>query len=250
MLLKLEGVVLRQTKYSDSDKILTIFTKEYGKIQAIAKGSRRQKSKLFASSQILTLSNFVVYKGKKMHNINQGDICKSFYPIKENLDKLSYAMYLVELINASILENEQNEKVYYLLIKTLEVLSIATKDYKKIILAFELKYMSFIGYKPSLKVCAECRENYLENAVFSCKCGGVLCSKCRNIHVYDFQLNNTLLKNLQLLLYSKLDELDNIEIEDKQLEFLEKIMKKYISYYIDKKEFNALKFMQYINPHY
>ncbi|WDV44517.1 DNA repair protein RecO [Clostridiaceae bacterium M8S5] len=247
MLLKLEGVVLKETKYSESDKILTIFTKENGKIQGIAKGARKQKNKLFSSTQLLTVSNFVVYRGRNMHTINQGDMIKTYSSVREDLDRLTYAMYVLQLVDASVPINEQNIKVYNLLLKTLEVLSKTTEGYIKIILAFELKHMSFIGYKPNTKRCCECGKEVIGEAVFSSKSGGVLCDVCKSYNSYDFMLDKNLAEGLRLLMYSRLDELDKIKLDYGELKELQKLTRKYIEYYVDKKDFNALKFLDFIS---
>lgn len=247
MLLKLEGVVIKQTKYSDSDRILTILSKQKGKIQAMSKRSRSQKSKIFACSQILTESDFVVYKGRNSFNINQGEVIKSYYRIKEDLDKLSYAMYILELVDASILEGEPNEKVYGLLLKTLDILSDYKGNYKLLILAFELKYMSFIGFKPSLKKCCECSKDIKQSAAFSHRQGGFLCEECKNHFSYDMDLDCNMINCLQKLLYSKLDDIDSIEINEKELDQLKVLFNRYIEYYVEKKDFKSLKFLKAVN---
>src|SRR5690554_1201034 len=104
MLITTEGFVLKNRKYRETDSILTIFTRKVGKINAIAKGARRPKSNLLAGIQPFCYSEFVLYKGRNLYTVSQCDSKEIFYPLREDLKKLSYASYLMELVEAVIVE--------------------------------------------------------------------------------------------------------------------------------------------------
>ncbi|EOD01871.1 DNA repair protein RecO [Caldisalinibacter kiritimatiensis] len=246
MLANIQGIVLRQTKYKDSDKILTIFTRENGKIQAIAKGARKPRSSLIASTQVFCYSNFIMYKGKSMYNINQGEVINSFYSLREDLQKLGYATYLMELTDFALAEEEPNERLFGLLIKTLKLLSKLPKNYEKLIRAFEIKYISFIGYRPYIDRCVFCNDAPVGKLKFSITDGGVICEKCSHKVKFAENIDSSTLNAMRLLLYSELDKLDDLEIDKKTMQRIQEILIKYILEHIDKRNFRSLDFLRAI----
>lgn len=244
MLVKSEGVVLRNINYSEADKILTIFTKQNGKVQAIAKGARKYKNNLVASTQTFCYSNFLMYEGKNFYHINQGEVIDSFFSLREDLEKLAYATYIIELIDAGTLEGESNPILFDLLIKTLQVLTNIEKDYKNLLLAFELKYISFIGYKPQLKRCVSCESDFTNNIKFSVAHGGALCENCFNIDANSKSIDLMVLNKMKELLYLKLDEISNIKINNKEANRIEYLLLRYITSHLDKKNFKSLEFIK------
>lgn len=246
MLHKVEGIVLRQVKFKESDKILTIFTRKNGKIQVIAKGARNPKNKLIACTQNFCHSEFILYKGKNLYRLNQGDIINSFYSIREDLVKLAYCTYISELTDIATVEEEQNEKLFGLLLKTLEVLTKTKDNYESLIRAFEIKYLSFIGYRPSLKACVNCRNEVLTNATFSVKYGGVLCKNCSNIDYKSLNVDNNVIITLKKLLYSKLDKLENISLDYNLNLKIEDLLLTYILTQNEKNEIKSLSFLNTI----
>lgn len=244
MFYKLEGIVFRETKFKENDKVLTIFTKEQGKIQAIAKGARNPKNKLFASTQNLCHSEFVLYKGKNLYNVNQGEIKTSFYNLREDLIKLAYATYIIELVDLGTIVEENNEKLYYLLIKTLKVLSKLESDYEKLTRAFEIKYMSFLGYKPNIKNCVSCGNELNDIYKFSIKLGGILCGKCLLKDSSSIKIDNNIKKILNYLLYSPLDKLNDVKFDNASNLLVESILRKYIIAHNEIKEIKSLEFLK------
>ena len=246
MFVETKGVVIRQTKYSESDKILTIFTKEKGKIQAIAKGSRRPKSHLMGSTEIFCYSEFLMYNGKNLYNINQGQIIDSFYSLREDIYKLSYATFILELIDSSILEEEANDILFELLVKTLKILCDMKDDYKKLLFAFQIKYISFIGFKPQMKSCVNCGRDINEKIKFDIIEGGIVCERCFTNSSDQVSLNHDILNILKALMYSKLEELDDVIISNKQSVKIEEVLIRYITSHIEKKHFKSLEFLKHL----
>lgn len=247
MFLETSGVVIRQTKYSEYDKILTIFTKERGKIQAIAKGARRPKSKLMGSTDIFCYSDFLLYSGRNLYNVNQSDTIESFYSIREDIYKLSYAAFIVELVDASVLEEEQNELLFELLVKTLKTLSEKKTDFKKLLLAFELKYISFIGFKPQLSKCVKCQSDSTKYIRFDIIEGGVVCDRCFTNNFNQLSVKSDIIEIMKNLLYSKLEDLDSVKVSSAQEDKIEEVLFAYITSHIEKKYFKSLEFLKTLN---
>ncbi len=244
MVLKTEGLVLRQTKYDDWDKILTIFTRNNGKVQAIAKGARRPKGSLIAGTQVFSYSDFLLYQGRSLYQVNQADIIESFFSLRDDLYKLAYATYIAELVDAGAVEEMSNIKLFDLSIKTLRVLSKLKKDYKKLLAAFELKYISFIGYRPHLRNCVICSNELGKRVKLSSEHGGSICEDCSS-HGYNGRVvNKDIILKIEQLLYVPLDNIEDLSIAPKEIDIIEKLVSEYIMNHIEKRNFKSLEFLK------
>lgn len=246
MLYKFRGIVLKETKLNDSDKIITIFTKEKGKIQAVAKGVRKPKSKLVSSTQVFCISDFVAYKGKNLYNINQGETISSFYSLREDLKKLAYASYVVELVNSGLAIEEPNNKIFGLLVKTLNLITIYD-EYEKIARAFELKLISFLGYRPFLKKCVNCNKDFDKNIKFSINYGGILCNDCISKDPFSKKTSKAVVDIMKYLLYTPFEDILDNDIREDVLIKIENIMLPYLYRYLDRSSFKSLKFIKAVN---
>ena len=133
--------------FGESSKIIRVFTKEYGKISIMVKGAMSPKSRNLSVSQVFGLNEYLLKKGQSFFYISDSKILESNFKIRENYDNLVYASLLLEIIDKSSISGEANKKAFDLLRKTLNFFNF-TKDPIGLALAFELKYLSFIGYRP------------------------------------------------------------------------------------------------------
>lgn len=247
MLVKSEGIVLKEVKFEDTNKILTIFSRKYGKIHAMSRGVLKPRSPLLASSQVFAYSDYTFFKGKSFYHVNQGDIIDAFYDIRENMNRLLYASYLLELVDSSIVEEEPNDRLFKLLVKGLSVLSNMDSDFLKFVISFEIKYISFIGYRPCLDKCVLCGNKINDNIRFSKRHGGVICKSCFGIESHSEHISIMMLKYLQILLFTSLDDLDNLKIPEDIMFKLQDLMVKYILTCLEKDKFRTLEFIKSIN---
>lgn len=109
-MLKTEGIVLKEMRYKDTSKILSIFTKRYGKIAVMARGAYRPKSQIIANTQPFSYNEYQLYKGKNFYYLNQADIIDSFYDIREKIERVVYGQYMLELIEKSMEDGQENPK--------------------------------------------------------------------------------------------------------------------------------------------
>jgi DNA repair protein RecO (recombination protein O) len=120
---KTQGIVLKYTNLGEADKILTILTRSKGKIKAVAKGSRKPKSSLLASSELFAFSEFVLYKGSNLYHISQAETRETFYNLRNDLLRLSYGVFFVEMADSVSEEELYNERLFLLLAKVLYYLA-------------------------------------------------------------------------------------------------------------------------------
>lgn len=170
-----KGLIIKETKVGEGNKIFTVLTDEYGKIQASAGGVRSYKSKLSGGCGLFYFSKFELKKGKSMYNIASADRIYSFYDLRTDIDKLSYAAYFCELLNIVTVEQSASA----ILRLALNTLYYAEKsdDLSLIKAVFELRLMTECGFMPNAFSCGACgaKENLSR---FSPSDGTVFCESC------------------------------------------------------------------------
>ncbi len=242
-MLKTEGIVLSEMRYRDTSKILNIYTKKHGKIHVMARGAYRPKSAIIASTQPFSQSEYLFNKGRNFYYLNQASLINPFYDIRKDLDRFLYGSYILELMDKSTLEEESSQKLYLLLLKGLETLSSLERDFQKFFIAFGFKYISFLGYRPSLSSCAHCGNSLNGKVKFSLMEGGLICVNCFTSDLSAKNIDKYMVDCMIALLYTSLDDLEDIDIDSRSLRKLQSIIEEYILYNIDRKDFNSLKIL-------
>lgn len=146
---KTEGIIIKRRNFGEADRILTIFSKHYGKIQAKAPGVRKITSRRSSHIELLNLSLLTLYKSSRslLPIITEATTLENFSYLKSNLKKIGFSFYICELINNLCPENQENNKVFYFLKETLNNLQRST-SYDSILDEFEEKLLAVLGYTP------------------------------------------------------------------------------------------------------
>ncbi len=245
-MLRTEGIVLNEMRFKETSKILNIYTKRFGRINVMARGAYRPRSKLIAHTQSFSYSEYEFYRGRSFYYINEASVVESFYDIREKIERVICGFYILELINNSTPEEEQNERIFLLLEKSLRTLAGLNMDFLKFIIAFELKYISFLGYRPHIESCVYCGNKDILNARFSISGGGLICSNCFHMDNRTKNMDRDMWKGMYELLYIPLDKLSHICISRDSLIKIQSILEDYILYSIDRKELNSLNLLKSI----
>ena len=176
---KTEAVVLRQIPLGEADRILTLYTPDIGKVRAVAKGVRRVKSRLGGHLELLNRVSVALYEGKSLDVVTEAQVVQSFRGLREDLEPLSRAMYVAEIVDGFSSERSPNSAIYTLLVDVLAELEKAA-PHDLLLRHFEMRLLEYAGYRPELFQCVACRST-LEprDHLFSCSDGGVLCPTCR-----------------------------------------------------------------------
>ena len=244
---KTEGIVLKHTNLGEADKILTILTRNNGKIKAIAKGCRKPKSSLLSSSEVFVFSEFVLYKGKNFYHISQAVTRETFYNIRKDLLRLSYATYFAELAEAVSDEGIPSERLFLLLAKALYYLSTEKIPMGLLNLGYQLKLMDISGYRPNLQRCAICKKQKEDYIRFSVGLGGVICGDCstgENLRdIGDiFKISHGTIEALKFLLNIEISRLNTKKIDNTIFNEIERITRSFIQSHLDKR-FKSLDFL-------
>lgn len=176
---KTEAVVLRHIPLGEADRILTLYTPDMGKVRAVAKGVRRVKSRLGGHLELLNRVSVALYEGKSLDVVTEAQVVQNFRAIREDLEPLSRAMYVAELVDGFTSERSPSQAIYTLLVDGLAELEKAA-PHDLLMRYFEMRVLEYAGYRPELIQCVACRSTLEPRShLFSCGDGGVLCPACR-----------------------------------------------------------------------
>lgn len=146
---KTEAIVIKRRNFGEADRIITIFSKQYGKIQVKAVGVRKITSRRSSHIELLNQSLFTLYKGKSMSLLTEVSNLENFEEIKGDLSKVGFAYHICELIDGLCAENQEHADIFELLQKTLKKMS-TNDDLALVIHEFEIELLTRLGfYKPS-----------------------------------------------------------------------------------------------------
>lgn len=150
---KVEGIVLRRRNLGEADRVLTILSKEYGKIAVKAPGVRRIPSRRSSHVELLNLSQFTLYRSSKVFIpiVTEAQTLEDFSPIKSDLRKIGVALYICELINGLCADSQENMRVYFHLKSILSELS-KTLDAFELIKKFEKDLLTELGFWSEAKL--------------------------------------------------------------------------------------------------
>ncbi|MBI2172188.1 MAG: DNA repair protein RecO [Chloroflexi bacterium] len=174
-----EALVVRSTELGEADRLLTLLTPAYGKLQVSARGVRKATSKLGGHLDLLTRSSLTLSQGQSLDTITGAEAVETFMALKADLRALSKALYLLELADAFHPLGSPNPPAYDLLLETLRVLE-STADHELALRFCELRLLDLCGFLPQLAQCVQCQEKLLPGGHFlSPAAGGVLCPACK-----------------------------------------------------------------------
>ncbi len=242
-----EGIVLRVRNLGEADRIVTLYTKERGKLNTVARGARRIRNRLLSPTQVFTHGRYLIFPGKGLHNLSQADIIHSGQVIRDDLEKFAYASYITELLDALTAEEDPTDSIFPLLAATLSLgeagrFTLAAR-------AFEIRLMRELGYEPELYQCLHCRETLKGNISFT-EQGGALCEKCVGHVPGSIPVSNgtwELMKRLLEWDFSRLTVLHpaaNNEVE------LRRVMRRYLDFRLEYplKSLDFLETLQSLTP--
>jgi len=150
-----QAVVLRHSEYGEADRILTLFSLERGKFQAIAKGVRKIKSRKAGHLEPFTLVSLFLAEGRNLAIITQAESIRSYPGIKADLKLTGYAAYVVELLDRFTQEEGRNTQLFQLLVETLQRLEEDPEPLTSVHY-YEVQLLDLLGFRPELNKCTAC----------------------------------------------------------------------------------------------
>jgi len=236
MIEKVEGIIINVRSYGETSKIVNVLTKEHGIIGLMAKGAKTMKSDLRSVTDKLTYGYFhIYYKENKLSNLTSVDVIKPFKNIKSDIEKISYASFLLELAEQVYKQNQSN-RVYELLI---EGISKIDEGFDPMIITniLELKYLYYLGVMPVIDACSICGGT-ASIATLSSARGGYVCRNClRNEKI----VSSNAIKLIRMFYYVDLSKITKLEVKDANKreinQFLDEYYDQYTGLYLKSKDF-------------
>ena len=173
---KVEAVVLKTTDFGDADRVITLFTKEFGKLEANAYGCRRSRSSLSGALQMFNHISAEIVRGAKVDTIREADIINFYDGLTKDLERLAYASLFFEIVNRMTFPNEKDRETFNLLVKTLPVLNKRNPRIAALIGA--CKFMNTSGMQLNFIECVHCGREIDGDAAISIIDGGAVCLEC------------------------------------------------------------------------
>ena len=225
-LYKCEAIVLRSINLSETDKLVTFITDQFGKVKCVAKAARKIKNRFGAAIEPMSHIR-LIYFGKEnqsLYRLNHSDIIHSFQPIRDDLQKIYTGIYLNELVETLTTEAQPDLKIFRLLLEGLFALE-SLNSLATVSRLFEMRLISLAGYSPELDYCSICKEpsEKTKKIGFSLEHRGVICEPCSFKTKPEIRFNAGTLRYLKKLKImdiqhaSRLKFPKDIELEIEQL---------------------------------
>ncbi len=239
MIVTSDAVVLKSMRYRETSKIVTLYTRRYGKTRVVAKGARQPKSKFGGSLEPITHIRAIFYRreNRDLHTLSQTEIRNGFFRTHSSLEKLSIGFAVVDLVNAIFHGEEENEPAFRLLIQTLQLLDGSTENYRNILFAFEVRLISLLGFRPDFKSCAVCGDRLSFDggksvAIFDFAAGGLLCTRCEERGTRKVKMSGPACRALEVFLNSPLDEVTQLKLNSAAGKEVHEVLGNYLRYHI------------------
>lgn len=229
-LIQIEAIVLTARDWGDSDRIITLLSRELGKTKAVAYGARQIRSRLSGAIQPFSHVGIYLSAGKNIDSIRQCQVLNSFSKIKQDLLIMAYASFVAELAVELLPEKEVQPEMFCLVLKTLETLT--NRNPRITIQAFAWQLLSLAGYHPEYFKCVHCGQDIIFPAHFDTSAGGAACNNCSNLSCLSY--DQTACRLLERLLTIDMADPSKFSVSGVALTQLENILHNFLLVVLEK----------------
>jgi DNA repair protein RecO (recombination protein O) len=247
------AIVIRSLNYGESDKIVTFFTKDFGKLKGIAKGARRSRKRFQNALGLFSHLRLIFFdkEGMGLVRAESCDILHSFPKIKEDLKKILYGNYYLELANEMAGEREGNREAFELLLSFLSNLE-AMEPQEEQLRLFEIRMLSLFGYRPNMRRCDLCKKDWedlkkIPTVSFSLERGALVCERCSKTWNNLIPLSLGTARLIEKISQMELSKIQRLRFTLQALSESRELLPKFISYQLGK-EMKSLKALNIIPP--
>jgi len=248
-LFKTNAIVIRSHHYGESDKIVTFFTKDFGKIKGIAKGARRSKKRFQNALDLFSHLRLIFFdrEGMGLVRAENCDILHTFPKIREDLKKIFYGNYYLELVNEMAGERETNGEAFDLLLSFLLTLE-AMEAQEEQLRMFEIRMLSLFGYRPNMRRCSLCKRDWddlkeISSVFFSLERGALVCKQCSNALNNLIPLSLGTARLIDRVSQMELEKIHRLKFTFQALSESRELLPKFITYQLGK-ELKSLKVLR------
>ena len=244
-----DAIVLSRNVLGDSSLLVTLYTRDCGKLKVVARGARKPKSKMASAFQPFTLIS-VTFRHKEhrdLQTLSKAEILSTFRYLSENLTKMAYASAVSELINRLVIGEEPSEALFNLIIHTLNALNHLPEETGEVVFwRFQLQFARTLGYAPQFSTCGACDRSLEEAPVrFSPAIGGILCLHCQAQDSSAFEVALGTIRLLDRIQKLPLESLTRLRSSKYSRQEIHRLIRAFFLYHMDDaRELKALKFLQ------
>ncbi len=240
------AIILNRSDYRESDSLNTVYTRDYGKMILVARGAKKNKSKLAGHLEPISLADILIIKGRGFDYVGSALTRDAYLNIKDNLNKIYYAGRAINWFNRLVKEGEPDERLFFLLGRWLEVLdNYPDEDLNKengelFFIFFALKLLAELGYKPEMYECLNCRNKIKPGKNhFNLRNGGVICENClekdrreQGINPAELLLiSDNCIKLLRFIMDNKLDAARKLKLDKKVIKELSVLTLSFLNFH-------------------
>jgi len=178
MQLTTDAIVLNRVDYRDYDRMVTLFSPEHGRIDAVARGCKKPTSPLMNSAEMFCAGQYTLNLSGGRYTITQCEIKDCFLALRYDYDRLLHGIYWLSLADAAALPDQPAPEIFMLLLKALAHLCYSELDARMLTACFEMRYMPLMGFRPMVDQCVICGAKVDGEARFDEEKGGVVCLRC------------------------------------------------------------------------
>jgi DNA repair protein RecO (recombination protein O) len=247
---KTTGIIIKVRSYGEANKHLTVYTKAYGKVHAVAKGAKKIKSRFGSTLELFTETKLFFYKQAhaELYLLTQSQIATHFKNISRDVKKYTYASAVSDFINTFVPFGEKSHSLYELFIQTLYKLD-TEKHEEKVFSMFMVKFLAQVGFRIALDCCTSCGSDLKQKIRMSVspKHGGVVCKECSD-GISTVEVFNNTLKLMDFLHRKTFDTLSKIMIGEQSHMEIEKVVEHFLEYNFELR-LKSLKVMESVNSY-
>lgn len=174
-----DALVLSHTNYRDYDRMLTLYSPTLGRLDAVARGCQRPKSPLMNATERFCAGEFSLVEARGRLTLRDCRIKESFYPLRQDVDRLTAGAYLLHLLLQCAQPEEANRPLFLTSLKALAYFAYGGLPLSMAVMGYELHYLALTGQAPRMNACCVCGRPFVQQpGLFSVHLGGVLCPGC------------------------------------------------------------------------
>ena len=250
---KANCLVLKSMKLRESSRIITLYSKQFGKMKVVAKGILLPKSRLCGNLENFSQVDVVFYKKEnaELYILSQADLVNPFYKICQDLDRFAIASTGMELLDKLVSWEESSSKVFDLAMDFLtQVESSEKKSLKAILLAYVLKLVTLLGYKPKLEACVVCDKNVKGKSIFfSPERGGLVCPACARDDSFYIRFSKDSVDKASQLRRIVLRNAGKIKISEKESDEVLGGVLDFLDFHVGRgKDLKSMEFFKSVKP--
>ena len=225
---KARALVIKETEAGESDKRLTLFCKDYGKLYIYARGAKKPKSKFMAAAQLFNWGDFILSDGGNFYALAQAEPIETFYSLREDYMRLCYAHYIAEICDKTLPDGTPANELLHLALTTIQKISLTAPRQGAIV--FLYRFFMINGIMPKTDECSVCGAIANSAAGGLCFCDeGFLCGSCVGKKAYRAPLGEGSYAAIKYIVSVSIKDAFLFRIGDKALLELEQAARLYFN---------------------